>query len=1123
MRNAFKSLLLAFTTLIAGTVAYAQVTTSSLSGIITDEKGETVIGAAVVATHTPSGTVYGGITNTDGRYYINGMRAGGPYNIEISNLGYQSVIFKDVTLQLGENFVLDAYLNEATEQLMEAVVVADEGRFRRERNGAATNISSRQIESIPTVSRSMNDVMALTPQATSNGGFSVGGGNYRGSSVTVDGAAFNNAFGIGQNMPAGGTPISLDAIEQISVNITPFDVRQSGFQGGAINAVTKSGTNQWHATVYDYFTSDYFRGYEVAGNGVTHTKSLNHTIGASIGGPIVKNKLFFFVNGEYTFDTLPGSTRVARGSASDKFGSDLSTNRPTVAQMDDMAKYVGDKFNYNPGRYQGYDLSTPDYKIMARLDWNINDNNRLNVRFSHTHNYYSSAPSTSMSPVGGNDSTFKGPNGENIAFNRNTAGRQSIYALYYEAARYYQEQNFTSVAAELNSRFGNVNNMLRAAWSHQFEPRSYVGDLFPTVDIMSNDGFPVGSDTYGMLTTIGVDPFTYGNLRDVQTITVTDEVSFNAGIHNFIAGAQFEWNSAKNGFMQGGAGWYIYDSWESFKTDVESNGTKPMASAFMITHANLEDPTAQAFPTFNYSQASVYAQDEITFSPYFKLTAGLRLELPIVTNPYNNLNKDFASLGEKNPESSFAGLSTADLPALSLNVSPRIGFNWDILKDRSLVLRGGTGIFTGRIPNVWLVSAMGNSNVLQYQYIANMSTGASAPAFSNNRADIINNVWKANGGWKVADLTAPTSTTIIAKDLKMPASWKSSLALDANLPGGIKATLEGIFSYNFNEVYATSLGYKQDGTIQLPGEPEAREKWVSEGIKNSEGRGVNGYYVHNINNAGHGLYYSVTAQLSKSFDWGLDLMAAYTHSDARTLSDGGGDQISEFGNIQTISGVNSPMLGYAYYVAPNRVIANASYTIKEGSHAATKLGIFYEGINNGYLSGNSYTRLSYLMNNVSGAGKASQLIYVPTTEELKAMPWGDVVNKDGKVIQPAAANKADYEAFIAGDPYLKNIRGQYSKRNGAVAPFVNRINVRVAHEWYFQIAGRKQTFEIGVDVKNVGNIFNSNWGVYKNISSNIILSYDTKAEKYTFNAPKWTAYNNLASTWQALLSARWSF
>ena len=1126
MRNAFKSILLAFTTLIAGTVAYAQVTTSSLGGQITDQNGQTVIGAAVIATHTPSGTVYGAITNNDGRYYLSGLRAGGPYTIEVSNLGYQSVIFNDVTLQLGEQTVLDAWLAEASEQLMEAVLVADDSRFRRERNGAATNISAVQINNLPTVSRSMNDIMALTPQAASStSGFAVGGGNYRGSSVTVDGAAFNNAFGIGQNLPAGGSPIALDALEQISVNVTPFDVRQSGFTGGAINAVTKSGSNQWHASVYDYYTQDAFNGYKAADKTVTRSKTLNHTIGATIGGPIVKNKLFFFVNGEYTFDTSAGSTRVARADDAAAYGKGTSANRPTVAQMDAMAKYVQDKFGYNPGRYQGYDLETPDYKIMARLDWNINDNNRLNVRFSHTHNAYSSSPSSSMSPVGGNDSTFTGPNGEDISFNRNSAGRQSECALFYEAARYFQEQNFTSIAAELNSRIGNGNNTFRAAYSHQYEPRSYVGNAFPTVDIMSDVDFPQGNDKYGILTTIGVDPFTYGNLRDVNTVTVTDEYAFNLGIHNLLAGAQFEWNRAVNGFMQGGAGWYIYDSWESFKTDVESNGTKPMASAFMITHANLDDPTSQAYPTFDYSQASLYVQDEMAFSPYFKLTAGLRVEVPFVTNPNNNLNKDFESLGKNNPNSSFAGLSTADLPATSVSVSPRVGFNWDILKDRTVVLRGGTGIFTGRIPNVWLVSAMGNSNVLQYQYIAKANKdgdgNVQVPAFYADRSKIITELWNAQGGWTKKDLTAPTSTTIIAKDLKMPAAWKTSLAVDVNLPWGIKGTVEGIFSYNFNEVYATSLGYKQEGTVQLPGEPKARNKWVAEGVKNSAGKDVNGYYIHNVNNAGNGTYYSVTAQLSKKFNFGLELMAAYTYSGAKSLSDGAGDQISEFGNIQTINGVNEPMLGNAYYVSPHRVIANAMYTINEGKHAATKLSVFYEGFNIGYMANYSYSRFSYVMNNVSGAGKASQLIYIPTAAELQAMPWDDVKDKDNNVTQAAADNKAAYEAFIAGDPYLSKHRGQYSERNGVVAPFLNRINVRVAQDVYFNVAGRKQTIEIGLDIKNLGNLLNSNWGVYKQLSTNSILTY--KNDKYTFTQPTWNVYNSLASTWQMLLSARWYF
>ena len=1126
MKNAFKSLLLAISMLMAGTVAFAQVTTATLGGRIVDNKGETIIGAAVIATHVPSGTTYGAVTNMDGRYIINGMRAGGPYTIEISNLGYQSVRFTDVTLQLGEAFTLDAWLEEQTESLSESVVVADASRFRRERNGAATNIGRLTLENIPTVSRSMNDVMALTPQAsTTTSGFAVGGGTYRGSSVTVDGAAFNNAFGIGSNLPAGGSPISLDAIEQMSINITPFDVRQSGFQGGAINAVTKSGTNEFHASVYDYYTSEKLRGTKVAGEPLANTKTLSHTIGATLGGPIVKNKLFFFINGEYSFDTVAGSTSVARTSISEEWGSKVAANYPTVAQMDEMKKFVADKFNYDPGRYQGYSLETPDWKVLARLDWNINDSNRLNVRFSHTHNYYSSSPSSSMSPVGGTNSSFTSPSGEAISFNRYSAGRQAASALYYEAARYYQEQNFTSIAAELNSRIGNGNNMLRVAYSHQFEPRSYVGDFFPTVDILAKDN-AAGTDTHAIMTTIGIDPFTYGNLRDVRTVTATDEFTFNAGIHNFITGAQFEWNRAINGFMQGGAGWFIYDSWDAFKKDVETGTSQ--ASAFMITHANLDDPTAQAFPAFDYTQVSVYAQDEMNFSPYFKLTAGLRLEMPIISIPTDNENKEFTSLGVNNPNSSFAGLKTSDVPAARVSVSPRLGFNWDVLHDRTFTVRGGTGIFTGRIPNVWLVSAIGNSNVLQYQHIVKKA-GEGIPAFSNDRATIINNVW--NGKWEKADLTAPTATTILAKDLKMPSSWKTSLALDYQLPLDIKATLEGIYSTNFNEVYASPLGYKQEGSIQLPGEPSARNKWVKEGIKNSANRDVNGYYAQNISGL-RGNYWSLTAQVAKSFSWGLDLMAAYTRSDAQSVSDGNGDQISEFANTYCLNGSNEPVLGHAYYVAPHRAIVNAAYTIKEGPRAATKLSAFYEGYNIGYISSYSYSRISYLMNNVSGGSGASQLVYIPTADELKGMPFVDDANRNA------------YEEFIASDKYLSNHRGKYSVRNGASAPWLNRLNVRIAQDVYFNVAGRRQTLEVGLDIKNVANLINSSWGIYKQLSSNTILSYDnyqrdpqtykiltdendknlTQDEyRYTFTKPVWNAFNNFASTWQMLLSARWSF
>lgn len=1111
IKSKFKHFVTALFAMLIMITAQAQVTTSSISGNITDDKSP-VAGVAVIAVYQPSNTQYFGVSNGDGFYTLSNLKPGGPYRISYEMIGYQTVVFENVTLALAENSTIDVLMVVSPESLEGSVIVADANGITL-KTGSSTYISERTMETMPTsTSRSLNDVLKLTPQASVSGsGLAVGGGNYRGSYVTVDGAAFNNAFGIGQNLPAGGSPISLDAIEQLSINITPFDVRQSGFQGGAINAVTKSGTNEFHASAYNHYTSNKVRGGLVAGNEITNSESLNNTIGVTVGGPIVKDKLFFFVNGEYSFDNVPGSSRLARVSENDAWGNGTQYNRPTVAQLDNIKKFLADKFDgYDPGRYQGYSLSTPDYKVMARLDWNINRNNSLNVRFSYTHTSGSNQPSSSMSPIGGTNSSFKTITGAPIYFNRYSAGRQSDYTMYFESARYFQEQNFMSLATELNSRLSNGkgNNMFRVAWSHQYEPRSYVGSYFPTVDILSNAEV-TGSDTHAMITTFGVDPFTYGNVRDVQTLVATDEFTYNAGINNLTFGVQGEFDKVINGFMQGGAGWFIYDSWDNFVADVTNPSSTTGPAAFMITHANLDDPTQQTFPAFNYYQASAYAQDEINFSRRFKLTAGVRLEVPWYSIPTDNENKDFSDIA-KQAGTSFTGLSTADVPAARLTVSPRLGFNWNVLGDNTVVVRGGTGLFVGRIPNVWLVSAIGNDNCLQMQYINKSVVGSGSNTnnihFTTDRAKLISSLYA--GGFKKQDLSAPTAGTIIAKDLKMPSSWKSSLSVDFNLPNKWYVGVEGIYSVNYNEVYATMLGHKKDGTITLPGEPGTRSKWTAEGIKNKSGQTVNGYYIHNESGL-HGSYASITAKVSKEFDFGLSLYGAYSFGTSKSLSDGNGDQISEFANTYGLNGCNEPTLGYANYVAPNRAIFNASYTIKEGKNLATKLGVFYEGYNIGYYSNYSYSRVSYLMNNVSGAGSASQLIYIPTDSELDGMPF---TSED---------NKAQYRTFLANDEYTKKHRGEYAERNGVLAPWLNRINVRVAQDVYFNIAGKKQTVELSVDANNIGNLINSNWGVYKQLNTNNIISYKNGA--YTFTEPVWNNYNSVASTWSLLLSAKYFF
>ena len=1095
MKHSFKYVVLAAISMVVSVVTYAQVTTASIAGRVSDAEGA-VAGAPVVAVYQPTGATYYAVTDSRGAYRLSGLTPGGPYTVTVDMLGYRKVENQGIYAPLGETVTINSELQEESLALDAAVFVADgtESGMNIKRSGAGTSVSQKTMANLPTVNRSMNDVMKLTPQASSTtNGLAVGGGNYRSSYVTVDGAAFNNAFGIGSNLPAGGSPISLDAIEQMSVNITPFDVRLSGFTGGAINAVTKSGTNEFKASVYDYYSSQDLRGYKVGEDELKKTDMLNNTVGFTLGGPIIKNKLFFFVNGEYTWDTVPGPSKVAgsgSGRVDENFAVGGTSVRPTQSFMEEVKKYLSDTYGYDPGRYQGYSFSTPDWKAMARLDWIINDYNKLNVRFSHTHTVNSNNPSSSISPLASG------------VYDRNTYGRTSDYAMYFESSRYFQEQNFTSVAAELNSRIGKVDNMFRVTWSHQNEPRAFVGANFPTVDILENYVDANGKSNRAVLTSFGPDPFTYGNLRDVQTIVATDEVTFATGIHNVVMGLQFEFDNTKNGYMQGGQGFYVYNSWDDFKA-----AGKP--TAFAITHSNRDDLT-QVYPSFNYMQYSWYAQDEITFSDYFKLTAGLRFELPVYPTIANNENKEYLQLAARG--NSLTGTSTADMPMARPNVSPRLGFNWDVLKNRNLIIRGGSGIYTGRIPFVWIVSAVGNSNNMQFQFIDSAGNNANTPAFHDNLNDILTDLH--GGTFKAQDLAAPTGATIMDRNLHMPTTWKSSLAADVNLPWGIKGTLEGIYNYDIATVQATRLGYKEVATEALGGEPNVRSKWVSEGIKNSLNGTVAPYYLTNSDKHGH--YWSLTAQLQKTFPWGLDLMAAYTRSESIGIQEGWGDQVSSLfaGGNYAVNGSNHQELGHSAFVAPHRVIANVSYRLQEGRHLATTFGIFYEGYNQLYVGSNSYTRMSYVIgtqsgqytNPVTGEGGSLNLVYIPTDSQLSNMVF---TSED---------NKAEYKSFLENDKYLSAHRGEYSTRGGVVAPWLHRFNFKIAQDFIVNIAGRPTTLQIGADVLNVGNLINPNWGLAKQYSSENILKISNGT--YAFTAPKVNTYKSIANTWQALLSAR---
>ena len=1043
--------------------AMAQITTSSVSGKIT-ANGEDVIGATIKAVHQPSGTVYRAVTNMDGRYSIQGMRPGGPYVLEVTYVGYKNKQVKGISLSLGQNTVLNETLAEDAAQLEDVVVVANRNNnMRTDRAGATTSINADQIEAVPTVSRSMNDLLKLTPQGANVGsGFSVGGGNYRQSYVTVDGAAFNNAFGIGGNLPGNGSPISLDALDQISVSSSPYDVRLSGFTGGAISAVTKSGTNQFKGTAYMYTTNSHLRGNKVSDYELNRLQSHATTWGASFGGPIIKDKLFFFANGEYQSNISAGPSGTARLSESDKWSPSSGTvHRPLQSDMDNMLSFLNKTYGYNPGRYQGYSLDTPSYKFLARIDWNINENNKLNFRFSKSHDKDSSAPSSSTTPF--KDSVIY-PGGEDATGGKSQSGRTANAGLYFESARYYQEKNFTSFAAEWNSKWGGVSNVLRATYSYQDEPRTYVGGMFPTVDILKNGSYYMG---------FGPDPFTQGNLRQVKTFVATDEATWSMGIQNFTAGLQFETNKATNGFGAASAGYYVFESMDDFM-----NGKAPRS--YGVTFPM--DGSSQFNATMKYNQFSAYVQDQVNFSDRFRLTAGLRFELPIYPELENNYNKAFAALKYKDNAGNEHSYSTDQLPDAPLTVSPRVGFNWDILGNHKLVLRGGTGYFVGRLPFVWLVSAVGNAGCGQYTYYYNTPSDKSAnylmDKFYASRDEQVKVLQQQGLAVNREDAAAPSTPTIIDKDLKMNATWKTSLALDAKLPYDVDFSLEGIYSREFNPATVINLSRYWDGkTVKLA--PGDERHYFSQSNKNNP---------YMITNAGHkAYYYSITASLAKKFDFGLNLSASYTYSKAKSYGDGVGDQVSSayYNNRYSVNGNNDMELGYGTYVAPNRLLISASYKKDYGKNFGSEVGLIYEGMNMGYADGYSCTRYTYqLTSNVVGDYGSNGLVYIPASREA-LNEWNFKDNGS----YTAEQQKDDFWAYINQDDYLKNHKGEYAERGGAVMPWHHQLDFKFNQNFYLNVAGQKNTLQFGVDIKNLANLLNNSWGLYKTVNNTKLLKY----------------------------------
>ncbi|MCR5758834.1 MAG: carboxypeptidase regulatory-like domain-containing protein [Bacteroidales bacterium] len=1039
MKTALKSFLLAFITMFAGTVAFAQVTTSALQGRVVDQNGEPVIGAAIIAQHQPSGTVYGAVTNADGRYSIQGMRTGGPYSVEFSNLGYQSVNYTDITLQLAEAYNLNVWLQESSEFLDAVVVVATPtSKFAaQEKTGASTNISNTQILEMPTISRSISDIAKISPYG--GNGMSLAGADGRTTNFTVDGANFNNNFGLSDNLPGGGTPISIDAIEEVQIVVSPFDVRQTNFVGGGINAITKSGTNTFKGSVYGLYEDEHLHGNRVDGKALSKPLPNKYiTYGLTLGGPIIKNKLFFFINAERYAN--PGVVNRWRPSADGVADANNYISRTTEADMKTMSDFLSSKYHYDAGSYSSYPGDQTNTKLLARLDWNITNNHHLAFRYNFTLNKRWSNPN--------GNSMDNGP--------RMAHSRMSDYSMGFANNMYSQDNLVHSFSLDLNSRFGNnLSNQFLVTFSKLDDVRGSNSAPFPHVDIMK-DG-----DAY---MSFGYELFTWNNGVHNNTINAKDELVYYAGAHKLTGGISYEYQMADNAYMRGGTGYYRYKSMEDFM-----NGAAPDVVSVTYGYDGEQNPAARV----QYHKVGVYFQDEWDPVENLKLVAGLRLDEMIFDNSDIMTNNAIYNLVWANGQR----LDTGLWPKPDLQISPRLGFTWDVLGDRSLKIRGGTGLFTGRLPLVFFTNMPTNTLMVQNAR-AGYGNGAEQLAQIPFYADVNDLISKLNS---LNAKKFPTTITpddgvysgnfdAVANNFKMPEVWKSSIGIDYVLPVSFPLTFTGEFTYNktINGVYITNWNIEDNSGWATYSGADKRHIYPKDAYINYPANSTDPGNALVLSNTNKGYGYIASAVLSGTPLKNLNITVGYTHTVSKELTGmPGSNASSAYEGIPTIDGPNFMTLHNSQYVTPHRIFANVNYTIKEPL-GKDHFSLFYEAMSP---ANYSYTYQGDFNND--GVAELD-LMYIPADSEM------GLQGSSAPFRFKSQADMDAYKAFAAQDKYLSSHKGQYAEAYSVAAPLRHSFDFRYAHDFIVKIGGSTNTLQLSVDIKNLSNLLNSSWG-YSNV------------------------------------------
>ncbi|WP_165798476.1 TonB-dependent receptor [Chitinophaga costaii] len=1074
IRKLLFTLALAFATI----AVYAQATTSSLTGTVKDNKGQSLIGATVKAVHVPSGTVYGTITQNDGRFNIANMKVGGPYKIDITYIGYVSRSYDNISLQLGEPGKLNVVLEDNSKSLNEVEIVYQKNAaISPERQGTSTYVSQQQLQTLPTITRNVNDFARLTPQAQvrsnadgTTAGLSFANQSNKYNQFSVDGANATDVFGLASSGTNGGqaglNPIPLDAIEQVQVVLSPYDVTMSGFTGGGINAVTRSGSNETHGSVYGFNQNQSFVGKS------PDTRSKygdfhDWTVGARVGGAIIKNKLFYFINIEgerrsAPIDNQPGAS---------------ATNTMDVSKIEALSDFVKKTYGYDPGAYNGINTERQSNAIFARVDWNINEKNKLTVRHAFLKGWSNviSDGTSSMS--------------------------------YYNNGYKFKSTN-NSTVVELNSTISSkFANVARLTYNATRDSRATPGSPFPSVKISD------GGATYNL----GTETNSQANALSQDNFTVTDNFTIYAGKHNITIGTDNQFYNTKNTFLPGVLGSYTYNSIADFETNAIGS-----VNSYVTKYSNKGDGDL-AIAKVHMAQFGLYAQDAFGISENLKITYGLRADLPVFFNkPDDNPYFNSSTLA------SSYNVATNKVPKTTILLSPRIGFNWDVTGKGTTQLRGGVGIFTGRVPLVWI------SN--QYSQTGYASSSINYNQSAAQNAQIIFDPTHPYQPKPAAGTVPPaTEIDVTAHNFKYPRTFRANLAIDQKLPYGFVGTIEGIFTKTIQDILYKDINLApSSGTVTTEG---LTRPFYGAKVDPTFGN------VVLLGNTTKGYSYNLSAVLQKSFSHGWYGRASYSFGHGYSLNDGTSSQaFSNYRYAYNVNGNNNLDLEHSNYDMGSRVLAFVSKKFTYGKFS-TNLSLVYTGISGQVVSWVLYGDLNgddgstRTANSVSVAASAgSDLLFVPSSVN-SFVPSYNIGSGNSLTAQQ------QYDAwmkYVNASSYLKDHVGKNTERNGARLPWENHFDFKVVEE--FRIA-KTHTISLSLDVFNISALLNKDWGhsyyasnqefTPLNVATNKTgqLWTDPNHPLFTFNPQyglnkytnkPWT-YSNFNSRYNMQIGLRYSF